>query len=188
MTPQEIWDHYRKDPLQDMYDYSPYLKFIAKGTILEIGVREGVSTAAFLLGVETAGGHVFSVDVNPACKEIYDHPQWTFIHAHSVIDANEIGETVEGCVDILLIDGDHSYDTVMSDLNNFTPLVKPGGLILMHDIDPCAEVTPKIINQGWFPILDPRRAFSEFLAAHPTWNASIRRGRLGLGVIEKGAA
>lgn len=187
MTPQEIWDHYRKDPMQDMFDYSPYLRSIAKGTILEIGTRGGVSTAAFLLGVEKNGGHVFSVDVNPDCEDIYDHPQWTFIHAHSVDDANKIGEIVEGEIDVLLIDGDHSYDTVMSDLKNFVPLVKHEGLILMHDVDPCAEVTPKIINQGWFPILDPRRAFSEFIAAHPDWFAYIKRGRLGMGVIQKSA-
>lgn len=47
-------------------------------------------------------------------------------------------------VDVLVIDGDHMIDGVHSDLGMYGPLVRPGGLILLHDIasvgDPRAEV------------------------------------------------
>jgi predicted O-methyltransferase YrrM len=36
-------------------------------------------------------------------------------------------------VDMLWIDGDHSYDAVASDIRNFAPLVRAGGLICGHD-------------------------------------------------------
>ena len=37
-------------------------------------------------------------------------------------------------LDLLFIDGDHEYDAVKSDFNNYRPLVRPGGLIVFHDI------------------------------------------------------
>jgi len=36
--------------------------------------------------------------------------------------------------DFLLIDGDHSYAGVKADYKDYSPLVKPGGLIAFHDI------------------------------------------------------
>jgi predicted O-methyltransferase YrrM len=38
-------------------------------------------------------------------------------------------------LDLLFIDGDHSYDGVHSDFAMYGPLVKPDGLIAFHDID-----------------------------------------------------
>jgi predicted O-methyltransferase YrrM len=37
-------------------------------------------------------------------------------------------------LDLLFIDGDHSYDGVRYDFMNYSPLVRPGGLIVLHDI------------------------------------------------------
>lgn len=37
-------------------------------------------------------------------------------------------------VDVLHIDGDHSYDGVRSDFEQYAPLVRPDGLIILHDI------------------------------------------------------
>jgi predicted O-methyltransferase YrrM len=39
-------------------------------------------------------------------------------------------------VDIYLVDADHTYEGAMADLVNGLPMVKPGGLILVHDVDP----------------------------------------------------
>ena len=37
-------------------------------------------------------------------------------------------------IDILLIDGDHSYEGVKADYERYVPFVKKGGLILIHDV------------------------------------------------------
>lgn len=37
-------------------------------------------------------------------------------------------------LDFLFIDGDHSYDGVKNDFENYYPLVRPGGIIAFHDI------------------------------------------------------
>jgi hypothetical protein len=52
--------------------------------------------------------------------------------------------TVAHQVDVLVIDGDHHVPGVRQDLAMYGPLVRPGGLILLHDVtptpDPRAEV------------------------------------------------
>ena len=40
----------------------------------------------------------------------------------------------EGSIDLLFIDGDHSYDGVKADFENFKCLVKSGGYVAFHDI------------------------------------------------------
>jgi predicted O-methyltransferase YrrM len=37
-------------------------------------------------------------------------------------------------IDLLFIDGDHTYDGVRSDYSMYSPLVRRGGLIAFHDI------------------------------------------------------
>jgi predicted O-methyltransferase YrrM len=37
-------------------------------------------------------------------------------------------------LDLLFIDGDHTYEGVKSDFDMYSPLVAPGGLIVFHDI------------------------------------------------------
>jgi predicted O-methyltransferase YrrM len=44
--------------------------------------------------------------------------------------------TVGGAIDFLFIDGDHRYDGVRRDFESYAPLVRPGGLIAIHDIVP----------------------------------------------------
>jgi predicted O-methyltransferase YrrM len=47
-----------------------------------------------------------------------------------------VKEAVCGSVDFLFIDGDHRYDGVRRDFESYAPLVRPGGLIAIHDIVP----------------------------------------------------
>jgi predicted O-methyltransferase YrrM len=45
-------------------------------------------------------------------------------------------------LDFLLIDGDHTYDGVRRDFEDYGPLVRAGGLIAFHDIAEPGEVQP----------------------------------------------
>jgi predicted O-methyltransferase YrrM len=66
----------------------------------------------------------------------------------------------ERSVDVLFIDGDHTYEGVRQDFEVFSPLVRPGGLIVFHDIsqhdDPACEV-----DRLWRSLVDtwPHREF-----------------------------
>ena len=39
-------------------------------------------------------------------------------------------------LDFLFIDGDHSYEGVKKDFEDYAPLVRPGGIVALHDIIP----------------------------------------------------
>jgi predicted O-methyltransferase YrrM len=134
------------------------------GRILEIGVRDGCSTAAFLSG---ASVHVTSIDIDPKCAIDFNDSKWTFICGDS--RKQETYDRVRGCTfDVLYIDGSHEYEDVKNDLWTYLQIVSPGGVILMHDV--LAEEYPGV----W-------RAFNDF---RPGVAKYIRPGSYGLGVIE----
>lgn len=176
------------DPFGDMIEYVPFLTEQSRGKrVLEIGVRSGVSTAAFLNGASAASGHVYSVDRHEGCGRLFSwSPFWTFIHADSQLDVKLIKQAVGEPVDLLLIDGSHDYVNVRSDLMNYVPLVRQGGLLLMHDVNLSEVALAKIAAAGETWAGEPRRAMNEFVAAHPEWKWLILLGVWGLGVIEVG--
>ena len=138
MTPQEKYDKASRDERNEMFPFLPVLLRKAAGVILEIGTCDGYSTAAFLLGVKARGGYVYSVDIDPRCSQLYPgNSQWSFIHSDSVVASNVIKALPknDACIDVLLIDGYHEHPIVDSDVQNYVPLVKKGGVVLMHDIN-----------------------------------------------------
>lgn len=129
---------------------------------MEIGVRQGASTAALLAGVEENGGHLWSVDKDE-WNIFPEHPAWTFIHADSVKDAKKVKAIVPRELDLLLIDGDHSYDAVSSDLINYGTRAK---IIALHDAEEYGV----------------RTAISDYCYWHDL-SYEIHKHSFGLGVI-----
>lgn len=112
----------------DVHHHLPRLREEACGAVLEIGVRFGSSTAALLLGLEEQGGHLWSVDTEPCefARGLFDgHPQWTFVQGDSKIVTGLPEE-----LDLLFIDGDHSYEGALHDLMRFGPRART---IMLHD-------------------------------------------------------
>jgi len=154
-----------KDKNLDTWAHLPFLRDVAKGNILEIGVHCGVSTTALLAGLEEHGGHLWSVDIHPSCRYVwYGHPQWTFFCPWS-------GDAVtpDLPLDVVFIDGDHSYDYVLADLSIWTPKVRSGGVVLLHDADSAS-----------FPGV--RKAIDEYCGTHGLKH-KLRSGSSGLEVI-----
>lgn len=61
----------------------------------------------------------------------------------------KIKHTFAQGIDLLLIDGDHSYEGVQRDFQNYAPLVNSGGLIVFHDIVQDNEARYGVITGGW---------------------------------------
>ena len=142
--------------------------------VIELGTRTGVSTVAWLYGLERTGGRLTSIDID-AKPAIGDHPAWTFIQGDDLDPA--ITSTLEPA-DIVFIDTSHLYDQTVKELNVYRWLVKPGGLIVLHDTmlerPEGAPVRPA------FPV---RVAVEEFVAAEGYEWQNIPEC-WGLGIIQ----
>lgn len=55
-------------------------------------------------------------------KNLSKHPQYKLVDV-----------VPEGLVDFILIDGNHSYENVLTDLNTYYPLLREGGIMFCHD-------------------------------------------------------
>lgn len=100
--------------------------------ILEIGVNKGHSTRAFLRGLDSrtedgGKGLLYSMDIND-CSRQGRNNKWKFILG----DSKLVGWNKN--IDILFIDGDHTYEGAKADYNKYEPFVVNGGLIFLHDI------------------------------------------------------
>jgi hypothetical protein len=59
-------------------------------------------------------------------------------------------------VDVLVLDGDHSQAGIAADLGDYGPLVRPGGLILLHDIRSLPQACPPVEVYRIWPVLVER--------------------------------
>lgn len=171
-TFQRYQQHYQTP--SDIQHHLGLLFSLARGNVLELGTRSGVSTAALLAGVERHGGHVYSVDLDD-CSHLYaGHPLWTFYKGDSrigpkVFNANRQHPCVKDGINVLLIDTEHVLEVAQTELEAWSPFIKPGAYILMHD----PETFPGV-----------RRAAQEFADAHG-WPITFVLPCNGMAVIRR---
>jgi cephalosporin hydroxylase len=177
-TFQKYQQHYATP--SDIQHHLGLLFSLARGNVLELGTRGGVSTHALLAGVERAGGHVWSVDLEDCSQVAAGHPQWTFVQGDSTDpktaensaawDRNSDGKpTAMAMFNLILIDTFHAYENATAELALWGPRLAPGGTILMHD----PETFPGV-----------RRAAREFAAAHG-WPITIVTPCNGMAVLTR---
>ena len=117
-------------------------------TYLEIGTREGSSLYNVVIANSDSLKEIHIVDTweseyGGSGRGSHDHidellREMNYSGAvvfhdgssHDILPSLEL----ENHFDAIYVDGDHSYEGGLNDLNNVLPLVKPGGLILFDDI------------------------------------------------------
>jgi len=101
--------------------------------VLELGVRSGNSTAAFLAAAEKNNGPVWSSDISRprVPQEFFESPYWTFVEGNDL----EVGDLLPVKVDVLFIDTSHAYKQTLLELEMYAPRVRPGGKIILHDTE-----------------------------------------------------
>jgi len=112
--------------------------------VLEIGTQRGQSTKTMLLAMKKNNlGVLISID-HKSRHDIMDaeypdvKPYWRFIkgssHDSETLKAAKDAFEDDKLYDLLFIDGDHKMPGIQQDWDDYVPLVKPGGVIIMHDI------------------------------------------------------
>jgi hypothetical protein len=181
LGPAQIYQSVRVNSNHPMYDNCPFLRKNAKGNILEIGIGDGASTAAFLLGIEKNGGHLYSVDAESDHRLLYYHPQWTFIHADDETVASVLSRFQSANLDILFIDASLRSETLKEDLWHYAPLVKKGGIVLVHDISAKPNRSLSMAADSRHKD-NPRQEYENF-AAEMGWSRLEVPGLIGMSVL-----
>jgi len=179
-----VYAAHLSNPQSDIGHYLPFLREHGKGNILEIGVRGGASTAAFLLGLDVNGGHLYSVDTED-CRVFAPHANWSFLRANSR-DHETVFAFAPAELDVLFIDGDHSREGYTNDLHTYSKIVRPGGLIISHDIDTSSN--PNYTIENGYPEAPSEAIREEYFkfAVDNRYEHYQLPGKIGMGVIVKG--
>ena len=163
-----------------------HIKNIDKPFILELGVREGVSTKMFLDVCDQNNGNLISIDILD-CSRVSNNPRWKFIHS-SDDNFELINKLLNQKIDILFIDSLHEPNHVRKVFYNYYNFVKTNGLIFIDDV-------------VWLPYVEEARKDNEFVeninrltfnkileiynANNENMTLDINFAGSGLGIIKK---
>jgi predicted O-methyltransferase YrrM len=139
-------DFVRLDPWEAEYLYRCAQE--ARLGIVEVGRFHGGST--FLLACANPDVPIWSVDVDPQ-----DDARLRRLFAE-----NRVGRNVElivgdsqrdelpeiGTFDLLFVDGDHSYEGCLADLERLAPRLAPNGQIVLHDCYAESDVQRAVLD------------------------------------------
>lgn len=130
----ERYEFVRREP-SDIQEHLPTLVDLVVSTgatkVIELGVRWGVSTAAFLWALEQTNGHLWSVDTDNRCNLKDD--RWTFLMGYD-LDLGVMSQLPDDA-DIVFVDTDHRYDLTRAEIQAFTPKLRSGGYMVFHDTE-----------------------------------------------------
>ncbi len=128
----------------DMACIYPALKVMTKDDVyLEVGVDKGKSLA---FAHAVSKGDIFGIDIVDNIEDPIEGVN--FIHTSS----NEAVKKWTLPIQVLFIDGDHTYEGAKTDWDNFSPFVIKGGWVFFHDADITSPGVVKVteeIGRGW---------------------------------------
>ena len=166
----------------------------APRTVVEIGTAWGGSlfcwaqvadTEALLLSVDLPGG-VGGAGYLPESIPHFRNFCFESQRLVALLGDSRDGAVIAGVddalagrsIDLLFIDGDHTYEGVRADFEQYSPLVTPGGMVMFHDIQPHSEADSgqRIeVSMFWDEVSRGRRSHS--FIADPNQSGA------GIGII-----
>lgn len=104
---------------------------------LEIGARWGGSARIITNAMEENGiGHLVGIDPAPEsfiAKSRDLHGRYTLVPGYSPDITEEATKLLDGELDFVLIDGMHTHDAVLADINGVLPYLSCGAHVILHD-------------------------------------------------------
>jgi hypothetical protein len=154
--------------------------------IVELGTQGGMSYFTFCQAVRDHGldGRCYAIDTweGDAHSGAYEDSVYQKVREYNDVHYKDFSELLrmrfevavhqfrDESIDLLHIDGFHTYEAVRADFESWYPKVAPGGVVLFHDI------AARLFDFGAW------RYWSELTRTHRTF--TFRHG-FGLGVLRK---
>lgn len=129
---------------------------------LEVGVDQGKSLSVARM-VAGEGVRVWGIDLKPDPKV----EGTSFLQG----DSKEIAKSWQKKIDVLFIDGDHSYRGCKADIDSWYPHMAEGGVMLFHDCDESSPGVVKAVNEF-------AEKINKEVYTHPDQRCSMARIRL----------
>ena len=187
----EVWDKNPFKMFQVMEEMNLFFRMLADREpvrMLEIGILYGGTTFLFANALQRNG---MLISIDKELPDIY----WQFLpqvardkavdvrllknDSHSPQTLELVSMTLQGPLDALFIDGDHSYQGVKQDFKMYSPLVRNGGIIGLHDIVDHPSETNCQVNLFWKNLLNnPDYDHTEIINDR-------KQGKCGIGVLFK---
>lgn len=113
------------------------------GIILEVGSYLGSSACFLALGAKKLGQRIYCIDtwhnegMTEGQRDTFSEFRKNTEKFNNIIPlrgkSKDIGKNFNEKIDLLFIDGEHSYEAVKTDLNVWLPHTKNGTILIMHD-------------------------------------------------------
>jgi len=132
--------------------YEPY-------TYVEIGVQKGYTFNQLSKMSQIKRAVAVDIKVLPSVISIKGKTEFY------EMSSKEFSKVWKDTIDLLFIDGDHKWTSVMNDFESLSPFVADGhGLILMHDTHPNHEslMTEGYCSSAWIAASIIHNKFKEF--------------------------
>jgi hypothetical protein len=154
-------------------------------TLVELGTHYGESYFGFCQSLVESGIHCtcYAVDTWKGDQHAGFYGEEVFDDVRAYNDRNyssfsnllrmtfdeAVGQFEDNSIDLLHIDGLHTYNAVEHDFHTWFPKLRPGGALMLHDVE---------VRNGF----EVWRLWEELQAAFPTFTF---RHNFGLGVLRK---
>jgi cephalosporin hydroxylase len=171
------------DAIQKGGELTGFLALLMDLRPLEVIVEIGSDAGGTLWAWQQLGARVIGVDKPGAGFNsglaLNDHGcEIVYGDSHDPLTRQALLGLLKGRpVDVLFIDGDHSYNGVRADYEMYAPLVRAGGVIGLHDICDHPRVPQCKVKAFWDSLDVPGK--EEIVTEPRTW--------MGIGVIRTAA-
>lgn len=184
-----IWSMQQPEEILHFLEHARKLR---PRTVVEIGTAAG-GTLHFLSRVAMDSATIVSVDL-PGGRFGGGYSNWRRLLYRRVVKSRQtlhlirensqddrtlqaVKKALGGAmIDLLFIDGDHTYNGVSRDFEIYSKLVRVGGMIAMHDIVPSPGDPAIEVSRLWDEIRHSERECFEIRGRH-------EGGGFGIGVV-----
>lgn len=184
----------RDHPRYGRWVYS-FVRFYRPEAVVEIGTNAGGTAVGIARALaENKSGRLTCVDNGEGVPMVFPEvarrniisgglaeDRFELICADSQAAIPALASRLKGKVGVYLVDAAHTFEAALADIENGLPMLKPGGFILVHDIDPKMSLGTEASREHPYPVLE---AFKNVVEGHGFEWCILKFIRKHLGVIK----